>query len=114
MALKMRLGDTLVFGVRDHREAALFYERVFGFKSAKTAEDYTGLETGSRPLYMVEQEGIRQPIFEIYANDVPKAVTFMEQHGCLLDERLSEDAGDPVLRDPHGFVWCVTKDPVKE
>lgn len=113
MALKMRLGDTVVFGVRDHREAAKFYQNVFGFQAGKVAEDYTGLETGNRPIYMVEQEGVRQPIFELYTNDVVSAVARMEHHGCLLDERLSEDAGDPVLRDPHGFVWCVTLDPVK-
>ena len=106
--MELKFGPHMAFGVSDMHEAATFYQDVMGFKVSKRTDDWIELEAGTMKIYVV-QDNIRQPTFEVIAKDVDSAAEYLEHHGCLVDERMSQDAGEPIVRDPYGYLWLVSK-----
>ncbi len=111
-ATKIKFGPHMAFGVVNMHEAAAFYQNVMGFKLVRQRDEWIELDTGSMRLFLI-QDNLRQPTFELLARDPDQTVEFLEHHGCLLDEDLSAEAGEPILRDPYGYIWIVSPDPAK-
>lgn len=105
--IELKFGPHMAFGVNDMHEAAKFYENVMGFKVTRRHADWIELETGSLKLYLI-QDNVRHPTFELLTEDADGAAEYLEHHGCLIDEQMSEDAGEPVVRDPYGYLWLVS------
>ncbi|MBL8061097.1 MAG: hypothetical protein JNK63_10340 [Chthonomonas sp.] len=98
----------IAFGVANMNEAAMFYENVMGFRVTKRHDNYVELDMGGAKLYLVE-DSLRVPCLELVANDVDAAGDYLEHHGCSVDEKHSEEAGETIVRDPFGYYWCVSK-----
>lgn len=105
---ELAFGPSVAFGVLNMHEAAAFYENVMGFKVVLKTDDWIQLKAGVINLFLVE-DSVRVPTFELVASDVSTVTEYLEHHGCMIDEGMTEDAGQPVVRDPYGYLWVVSK-----
>lgn len=103
-----KYSDTIAFGVLHISDAVAFYQNILGHKLKRQGEDWAELEMGGSRLILL-RDGANQPVFELKSGDVETTVEFMEHHGCLLQDNFTEATGEPVLRDPFGYLWLVTK-----
>ncbi len=107
--IKLNFGQHMAFGVPNMHEASKFYEEVMGFKVTKRHDSYIEMETGLMKIYLVS-DNVRQPTFELLTADPDQSTEYLEHHGCLVDERMSQDSGEPVVRDPYGYIWLISKE----
>ena len=83
--------------------AAIFYEKVLGFKVIERSEQLIGFETGSFRLFIDKGESYG-PVFEFYIPNLEQAKRTLVENGCRIEV---EDPKVPCcyLRDPFGLIF---------
>lgn len=99
------LSNCIALGVHDMRAAADFYERVLGYRRRHTSPGFIEMHTGALRLFLCNQELVA-PTFEMQVEDLPKAAAYLSSNGF---EQEDEGEGEVYMRDPYGYVYCLTE-----
>lgn len=85
-------------------EAVDFYSKVLGFEDRSNTKDLADLDANPLNMFIIADDEIRGPVFELFVEDLDAARQELEAHGCKV-LRWRGKGQDCYIQDPFGVIF---------
>src|SRR5690348_13602414 len=107
--MEFQLSNCIALGVSDMRKAADFYESTLGYERGKEGPAWIEMLSGALKIYLCN-DNVAEPTFDLLVEDIDKAVEHLMDGGFKRVSLSAEDK-EAYMRDPFGYVYCISKKP---
>ena len=99
----MKSSRDVLIQTKKMEAAAIFYEKVLGFKVIERSEQLIGFETGSFRFFIDRGESYG-PVFEFYVPNLEQAKKKLTENGCRVEVEYPS-VPRCYIRDPFGLIF---------